>query len=76
MAGVLRALALCSLLGAAPAAFAHLNDNFDRADSSTIGGGWIEKNPGAFSLTAGGAAKLTIGTGYMEIGRASCRERV
>ncbi len=64
--GVLRVLALCSLLGAAPAAFAHLNDNFERADGAAIGGGWIEKNPGAFSLSAGRATKLTVGTGYRD----------
>src|SRR5687768_15214192 len=54
------------LLAVAPHAQAHLQDGFDRADSATIGAGWIEKNPGAFALSSGRAAKLTVGTGYRD----------
>jgi hypothetical protein len=41
-------------------------DDFTRADSSSLGNGWIEKSPNAFSLVGGMAAKLAVGTGYRD----------
>ncbi len=61
------ALAAFALLVAfAHPAFANINDNFDRANSATIGNGWVEKNGGAaFSINANGAQKAAAGTGYL-----------
>ena len=47
-------------------ALAHVNDSFDRADSTAIGNGWVEKNDAAFALTGNRAVKQTVGTGYRD----------
>ena len=41
-------------------------DNFDRPDSSSLGFGWIEKNPAAFTLVNGAVVKQPVGTGYLD----------
>lgn len=45
---------------------ANITDNFARADSPTIGNGWIEKTPAAFSIQGGGVAKVAAGNGYLD----------
>src|SRR5688572_15701642 len=56
---------LCSLLGLfAGAAQANITDTFERANGATIGNGWIEKNPNAFSIASGRVTKQAVSTGY------------
>jgi hypothetical protein len=50
----------------ASAANAHLQDDFNRADSATIGNGWIEKNPNAFSIQGNRLIKNAVPTGYRD----------
>jgi hypothetical protein len=50
----------------ASAANAHLQDDFNRADSATIGNGWIEKNPNAFSIQSNRLIKNAVPTGYRD----------
>lgn len=61
-------MALIALLlaGAGTPAFAHLTDNFDRADNAALGNGWVEKNAAAFTIAGNRAAKQTVGTGYRD----------
>jgi hypothetical protein len=40
-------------------------DDFARADSASLGNGWIEKNSAAFALAGGAAVKQAVGTGYV-----------
>ncbi len=55
------ALVLTAVLGTAQA---NITDDFARADSATVGNGWIEKNPSAFSLADGRVTKQSVSTGY------------
>ena len=41
-------------------------DTFSRADSPDLGNGWIEKNLQSFELSNGRAAKLSVGSGYLD----------
>jgi hypothetical protein len=45
---------------------ANITDSFTRADSPTIGNGWIEKTPAAFSIQGGAVAKVAAGNGYLD----------
>jgi hypothetical protein len=55
-----------ALLAAPPVARAQTSlDDFNRPDGD-LGNGWIQKNPGAFTLTAGAVAKAATGTGYAD----------
>ena len=54
------------LAGASTPAFAHLTDNFDRADNAAVGNGWVEKNAAAFTIAGNRAGKQTVGTGYRD----------
>lgn len=59
------ALLLCvfSVLLVMPAV-AQTIDDFNRSDSSSVGNGWIEKNPAAFALNAGAVEKQQVGSSY------------
>jgi hypothetical protein len=57
------ALVALLLAGTTTPAFAHLTDNFDRADNAAVGNGWIEKNAAAFTIAGNRASKQTVGTG-------------
>jgi len=59
-------LATILFTGVGAPAYAHLTDNFDRADDAAVGNGWIEKNAGAFTLAGNRAAKQTVGTAYRD----------
>lgn len=50
---------------AAPAQ-AHLLDGFQRADSATLGNGWIEKNAAAFGIAGNQVTKAAVATGYRD----------
>lgn len=54
-----------ALLGSA-AAQANINDNFNRADSATVGNNWVEKNPTAFGIASNAVTKAAVGTGYRD----------
>jgi hypothetical protein len=41
-------------------------DDFSRPNSSNLGGGWIEKAPGAFSLQDGEVVKNGVSSGYRD----------
>jgi hypothetical protein len=41
-------------------------DDFGRPDGALLGDGWIEKQPGAFSLAGGVALKGQVGSGYRD----------
>lgn len=41
-------------------------DDFSRPDAATLGAGWIEKQPGAFSLGGSSAVKNAVSTGYRD----------
>ncbi|MGH3371851.1 MAG: LamG-like jellyroll fold domain-containing protein, partial [Nocardioidaceae bacterium] len=41
-------------------------DDFSRADNTELGNGWVEKTPGAFSLTGARVSKAATGTGYAD----------
>jgi hypothetical protein len=41
-------------------------DDFQRADSGTLGNGWIEKTASAFFLSGGRAAKQDVSSGYRD----------
>jgi hypothetical protein len=60
------ALVALLLAGTTTPAFAHLTDNFDRADNAAVGNGWIEKNAAAFTIAGNRASKQTVGTGYRD----------
>jgi hypothetical protein len=45
---------------------ASFNDNFDRANGATIGNGWIEKNPAAFSLANNTVTKASTASSFIE----------
>lgn len=45
---------------------AHLQDDFNRADSAALGNGWIEKNPNAFSIQGNRVVKNAVSTGYRD----------
>ena len=50
-----------------PGGIATFTDNFTRADSATLGNGWIEKTASAFSVVSGRAQKLaTPGADYRD----------
>jgi hypothetical protein len=59
------ALLAAALLGSATAQ-ANINDNFDRADSATIGNSWVEKSAAAFAIAGNRVTKASVGTGYRD----------
>lgn len=58
-------LLAAALLGSATAQ-ANINDNFDRADSATVGNSWVEKNAAAFAIAGNRVTKAAVGTGYRD----------
>ena len=66
----LKSLAATALMAVAflvsATAQANINDNFDRADSATVGNSWIEKNAAAFAIAANRVTKASVGTGYRD----------
>jgi IPT/TIG domain len=70
ISGPYRLLVALILLGGslAPAANAQaqVNDSFSRPDSATVGNGWIEKNPQAFSIVGGAVVKQAVGLAYRD----------
>jgi hypothetical protein len=59
-------LALAALLMGSASAQANINDNFDRADSATVGNSWVEKTAAAFAISGNRATKAAVGTGYRD----------
>lgn len=41
-------------------------DDFTRSDSSSLGNGWLEKSPNAFTLLGGAVVKQVVGSGYVD----------
>lgn len=66
MSSVRQCFGLLPLLLLAGAASANLTDDFGRADGATIGNGWVEKAPAAFSIQGGTATKVAAGGGYLD----------
>ncbi len=60
------AAALVLLCVSAPATAVDYFDDFARPDGAALGSAWIEKNPAAFSVTGGSAAKNQVSTGYRD----------
>jgi len=58
------AMIFLSLLS--PAGAVDLFDDFERADSGSLGNGWIEKTDNAFTIQGGEAAKQSVPTGYID----------
>ncbi len=63
---MIKAIVCTALLVGATAAQANINDNFNRANSASVGNGWIEKNPAAYSISSNGVAKAAVGAGYRD----------
>lgn len=55
-----------ALLSVCVTARADIVEDFGRADSASIGNGWVEKIPAAFTLTAGEAVKQASSYGYRD----------
>lgn len=59
--GISNASSVTISSGSGPASFL---DTFTRADSASLGNGWIEKTPQAFDLVSGEAAKFAVSSSY------------
>src|SRR2546430_6402124 len=64
---LLAGMVFAMMVAAVPAARAQgFSDDFNRPDSVDIGNGWVEKTPGAFSLSGNAVIKAATATGFAD----------